>query len=256
MLFQYSGSSAASLSSLGEARAKALNAIGIGSLRDFLVLPAVMDARAMIAASAGRVTLPAGSLLRDKFRSTPADKAPALPLKAMATFDEKQAPFLAGIGVNTISDLAAMSREIEGIVFQSLTASNGFSERPSAPDELIPKIIGSVATNVAYASFVQEKSVEHVALSVDSTMIDALPVTFALTDGEARNSVEALIGQLDKEIAARGLQKVLKDLVDNGGSARSLANFLRKKARLSTARERRNIGALFEDLRNPQIGLG
>jgi hypothetical protein len=246
---------AASLSALGAERAAALTSIGIGSLRDVLVQPAVIDARVMLAAATGTVRTPAGGVLRDKYQATPADEALALPVSALARVDDRQAKALASIGITSVADLGALAHEVEAIVLRSLTQTNGFSEHPSAPAELIPTLIGSVSTDVAFSSFVQDSNIEQITLKADHGMIEPLPVTFALTDGGSRASVDVLIGQIERDVAAHGLQKVLKELTDSGRSARSLTSFLRKKAQVS-GRERRTLGALFDDVRDPQIGLG
>ena len=59
--------------------------------------------------------------------------------------------------VKTIEELARFNPFVEAKAFINNQIKDTFYEKPSAPDELIPKIIGSTHTKVRYSNYIKEK---------------------------------------------------------------------------------------------------
>lgn len=252
--FLDTATSSSSLRLLGAARADALAGAGLSSLNDLLKHPAVSVARLLVANARGNGGVDLSGAISADYRAKPQRGAPSWPLAAIAGIKAEQIRSLEAMGIATVSDLALLAQDAEKVILTALQADDAFFERPSAPAELVPTILGQEASSVRFASFVKDTDLEDLALRVDARCAVDLPVSGRLTGKGARNSVDEMIARLQADIAKKGLQSLLKQLANVGDEA-ELLRLLRTSA---SAKERPigNLTSIFSNLTCPVIRLG
>lgn len=155
----YAVLSLSAIRSLKPSQVEALRRIGIQRVSDLLHFTPVHNARLIVAAARGQIAhdLSLADMLDSPARSTPLQDMPKLPIEQLTGIGEAVARiFKEHFEVRTIADLADFSPFVEAQRFLT-PAADVFREPASAPDELIPKAIGSVASTVNYSSFVREQ---------------------------------------------------------------------------------------------------
>ena len=162
---------------LGPIRARAISAAGFRSLQDLLDDASVLAARRLVAWAIGGV--PGGlwmDLVIDDYRDGDVRKAAHWPVAALRGSSDDRCRALASIGVSTIGDLEGLAREVDAAILAA-SQDNGFSERPSAPAELLPGQIGSVASSVRLTTFVRNIELRKLILSVGNECVVELPLS-------------------------------------------------------------------------------
>jgi hypothetical protein len=162
---------------LGDPRDGTLNRLGIRNVRDLLNYGPVHSARMLTAVARG--VIPAAelrSLVKDEFLQEDASQAAGWPIIALRDVSPEEAGHLARMGVRSISDMAQMAQEAEESVLEALE-DNGFQERPSAPAQLLPGMIGSINSNTRYTTFIRDTSLRQLALLVDPQCLTPLPIS-------------------------------------------------------------------------------
>ncbi|MES2521388.1 MAG: hypothetical protein V4617_01730 [Gemmatimonadota bacterium] len=156
-------------------RAQALVRAGFPTLGAAASAAPIRAARALVAAARGNLSAAAVAALAPGL--DPAT-TPAAPLHTLGLAPAAVAA-LGSAGVVTVADLAALGDEVEAALLAA-ARDNGFSERPSAPAELIPTAIGAVASTVRFASFVRERELTSLTLLVDDDCVEPLPLSGTL----------------------------------------------------------------------------
>jgi hypothetical protein len=170
-----------SLTFLGNDRAKALARMGFRNLRDLLDYEPLRSARTLAAASQGLISRPSlEPFVKRAFTSEDAAQAVSWSVTALHITDsEAQALFQAG--VKTIGDLAQLGKEADEAVLAA-QADNGFRERPSAPAQLLPGMIGSVASSVRYTTFIRDTELRNLTFKVHEDCMIPLPISSPLKE--------------------------------------------------------------------------
>jgi hypothetical protein len=177
---------AQSLQRLGAVRGAQLARLGLGTLRELLDYEPLRSARVLAAAARGLIDPGLEPLVTAEYAGGDAGGALGWPVGALHGVGAEAAKTLAAIGVKTIGDLAQLGKEADQAVLDA-HQDNGFSERPSAPSELLPSPVGSVTTSSRYASFVRDKEIRSLRLSVDADCLVPLPISgFLVKDPSAR----------------------------------------------------------------------
>lgn len=145
-----------SLRLLGGGRDKYLARLGFRNLRDLLDYEPVQSARTLAAVARGLVPKsPLAGLVKEEFIRKDAAEALGWPVTALPHIGDAESRVFASMGVTTIADLASLAKEADEAVLAAME-DNGFRERPSAPAQLLPGIIGSVSSSVRFTTFVRE----------------------------------------------------------------------------------------------------
>jgi hypothetical protein len=142
------------LKTLDGAKIATLNQIGIRTISDLLHYPPIHRARLIVAVGRGLVArdMDLRALLRDgAIRADPATLVSA----SIELVDGIGAPtaglFTSVLGVTTIGELAVFPPYVEAETLLRHEVGR-FTEPASAPDELLPRTVGSVASTVRYSS--------------------------------------------------------------------------------------------------------
>jgi hypothetical protein len=175
-----------SLQLLGADRQKYLFKMGFRTLRDLLDYEPVQNSRTLLATAQGLLPNPTiVGLVKPEYASKDPGKAVGWPVYALNNITEDQSKILAAIGVHTIGDLAQLGKEADAIVLASLQ-DNGFRERPSAPAQLLPGMLGSIASSVKFTTFIREVDLRSLNITAHKDCVVALPIgggkKHALTD--------------------------------------------------------------------------
>lgn len=246
--------SPASLDRLGPVRAQSLRALGFDSLQSLVAHPPFRAARMMLGALASGTQIELNELVEPGFRTQPLAQAPGWPLAALSGLDPQLAQGLARLGLNDLATLEDFLREVESDILRMARLQSGFSERPSAPPELLPQMIGAIASHVGFSSFITDSAISGLALRSDSQVAIDAPISGKVTDGAARNSADELLAQIEAHITRRGIDKLLSDLGATATSKEFLAK-LRGKAPVAQ-QPSPGLGQIFDNLRAPEINLG
>jgi len=170
-----------SLILLGDDRAKALARIGFRNLRDLLDYEPLQSARTLAAVSQGLISKPRlEPFVKKEFIPQDAAKAISWSVTALQHLTDGEAQALAEIGVKSIGDLAQLGKEADEAVLAA-QADNGFRERPSAPAQLLPGMIGSVASSVRFTTFIRDTELRNLTFKVHEDCIIPLPISSPYT---------------------------------------------------------------------------
>ena len=179
---------------LGAGRDIPLARLGLRSLRDLVDYPPVQSARVLSALATGRISRPAiTDLVKDDYRNRDAAEALAWPISALLEVDVAATRAFAQIGVRSIGDLAQLASEVDATVLAGIQ-DNGFQERPSAPAELLPTTIGSIASNVRFTSFIRDVELRGVSFNVNPDCLVPLPL-FKIAKGAEGSLAEVFLTQ-------------------------------------------------------------
>lgn len=207
-----------SLRLLGADRDKHLSRLGIRNLRGLLDFEPLQLARFLLAVSRGLVPVPQMEhFVKEEFVFREPRDAITLPVAALRNVTEDQAQILVGIGVRTIGDLTQLGQEADKKVLEN----NGFSERPSAPAQLLPGLLGSVASSVRFTTFIRDVDLRKLKLSVDPDCVIALPLSGSLTNidpKQASDLLEDFFKNPDPNLELRKIYERLEKLMKEGGS--------------------------------------
>ncbi|MEO8000813.1 MAG: hypothetical protein ABI644_02975, partial [Arenimonas sp.] len=165
-----------SLQLLGVDREKYLNRMGFRNLRDLLDYEPLQNARTLTAVARGLLPKPVLlDFVTSAYSSKDAAEAVAWPISALQAITDEQLKAFTSLGVKTIGDLSQLGNEADEIVLASLQ-DNGFRERPSAPAQLMPGMVGSIASSVKFTTFVRDLDLRHLNIKAHKDCIVALPI--------------------------------------------------------------------------------
>ncbi len=239
---------------IGSSFVEPLRRIGINSLNDLLQFSPLIVARRLIAsANSGDTSIDLTKLVKAPFDSRDIKDAASWPLTALIALRRQQADALNTIGVKSVSALAELGREAEKEILRTLK-DNGFFEPPSAPSELLPSILGAIATRVRFTTFVKDTQLSDLAIGVDARCAPELPVSGKVTDAGKRNSFDMFLGGLKDEIKRSGLPKVLSEIAAANSEAK-LVNYVSRLAKQNEVYVGR-LSDVFAHLTCPVIELG
>ncbi len=167
----------ASLRLLGGGRDKYLAHLGFRNLRDLLDYEPVLSARTLDAVSRGLIPRSQlAGLVKEEFVQKDAAEALSWPVTALHHVGNAEARVFASLGVTTIADLAVLAKEADEAILAAMT-DNGFRERPSAPAQLLPSIIGSVSSSVRLTTFVREGELRKLTFRINPACAVPLAVS-------------------------------------------------------------------------------
>lgn len=180
------------IKSLTLERINKLNALGIFTVSDLIRYKPIHDAKFLLA-------LDSGEIVHDYDYSHLADNtskslkellgAECVELKSVSVDDN--VILKSSLGISTIRSLANYSAYAEAIELIE-KSNNVFSEEPSAPNELIPKLKGSVHSYARYVSYIRENTVtlpssmlsyDAYTKKVADSLLQDLIIPGVLTDG-------------------------------------------------------------------------
>ncbi|MDP6563724.1 MAG: hypothetical protein QF578_02770 [Alphaproteobacteria bacterium] len=155
------------LPSMDERRLATLDKLGISSIGDLLSYRPIKVARIMLAAARG--DLPGdfdfAPLVDQPYRQQSQKQAGNWPLAAIHGLGAAGAAAWEEIGIRTVTDLARFAGYEDAR--QDLEAgADEFHEAPSAPKELLPTILGSIAATIRFSSFVREREFRNTAIGI------------------------------------------------------------------------------------------
>ncbi|MCP4408118.1 MAG: hypothetical protein GY807_10235 [Gammaproteobacteria bacterium] len=146
------------MKSLNSSQVEALRSLGIYRIGDLLHYTPIHHAKLIVTAAKGLVAhdLDLTNILSAAYLATPLDQLPKAELTALAEINASIAQVFADhFGVRTLERLAIFPPFVEAQNYLS-SSSNSFKEPPSAPEELIPKVTGSIESTANYSNFVRE----------------------------------------------------------------------------------------------------
>jgi hypothetical protein len=239
---------------LGAEREKSLARLGLRNLREVLEFGPLKSASSLLAVSRGLLPIShLDHLVKGEFMRREPHEAVSWPITALHGINDHESRVLAEIGIKTVGDLAQLGDEVEEVI---LTASseNGFQERPSAPAQLLPGLVGSIATSVRFTTFISDTDLRHLKLKTDPDCDTLLPITGNLTGYGQPKTLLDLIEKLRKakdpqEIAA------LLDKLKKATSGNALAAILKNYAGAHNE-EKVSLSSIFESQKCPVIHLG
>ncbi|MEL7004155.1 MAG: hypothetical protein AAFN93_15655, partial [Bacteroidota bacterium] len=147
------------LSSLDRQKIRSLNQIGIRTISDLLHYTPIQNANILMAISQRRIghDTSVEFLLDNAYINRNPQEYPNLPVVAIEGIGEARARVLQNeFNVNTISDLANFQPFLEAQSFLS-PDDEVFNEPASAPQELIPRITGSISSTAIYSDYVKKR---------------------------------------------------------------------------------------------------
>jgi hypothetical protein len=153
-------SSITCLKELTDKQIKALQDIGIIRVSELLNYDPIKNAKLLMALASGDVTvdITKSNLLKDPTKNI--SEIPNLPISELVGITVAQAKkFTDNFLINTIEEFASFKpfTDAERLVFKF---SNEFSEPASAPEELMPAMIGNVQSSANFTSFIKEKTIK------------------------------------------------------------------------------------------------
>lgn len=185
--------SLAAIKSLSPAQTTALNSLGIRRVSDLLQFKPVHDARLVVLAASGRIAhdLSLADLLSPAGAALAVGSLAEAPTTSLASVSQAAADLLVKeFGVQTVAQLAQFGPFLEAQRFLA-PAGDVFREPASAPEELMPQMIGSIESVATYSTFVKENTLRIDDLNlvydqgrqhyVDSPLADLFPVFKALS---------------------------------------------------------------------------
>lgn len=176
------------IKSLSSAQITALNNLGIRRVSDLLQFKPVHDSRLILLAARGQIAhdLSLADLLSPSGAAIPLHDLTNAPTTSLVSVSQAVANVMKNdFGVQTVAQLAEFNPFLEAQRFL-ISAGEVFREPASAPDELMPQMIGSVESTATYSTFVKEKTLRLEGLAlvydqerkhyVDSSLAALFPV--------------------------------------------------------------------------------
>jgi hypothetical protein len=161
------------LKSLDDPKIAALHSIGILSIGDLLHFKPIIYSQILMAISNREIghDVSVVRYLDNTYANKKNDEIPNLPIIAIrgvgANIEEKlNEAFL----ITTIKELALFPPFIEAQQYL-LPDKDVFNERPSAPEDLMPKILGNVASVARYNSYIKS---ELIGIGNDEILLEAV----------------------------------------------------------------------------------
>lgn len=247
-----------SLRLLGGDRDKHLALLGLRTMRDLLDYEPLRASRTLEAVARGCLTNPQIELLvKEEFLKRESNEAIGWPVRALRNITEEESLILDGMGVKTVGDLAQLGEEADQVVLAVLE-DNGFSERPSAPAQLLPRVIGSVASTTRFATFVRDVELCKLKFSVNQNCASELPISGRLTGAGKPNSLLDLLDLLKK---SNTKDNKVADLLRNFFASRSTGELASRKVLAETLANIRDtdggaLSSIFETQKCPVVHLG
>ncbi|MFH1121229.1 MAG: hypothetical protein V1775_15525 [Bacteroidota bacterium] len=154
-------SSVSCIKELTTEQIQALQSVGITRISDLLHFDPINNAKMLMSLVKDEIVidLNKANILDDSLTDTPVNQISSLPVKALKGIGDPFAKiFKDSFGVSTIEQLAVFKpyTDAERLI---LKHANEFSEPSSAPEELMPKIVGSVGSQSSYSNFIKERRV-------------------------------------------------------------------------------------------------
>lgn len=162
---------------LGTPRHEQLASIGLRTLHDVLDYEPVRAARMLAVVARGAISEPhLAGLVKEEFARREAAEAVSWPVSALLEVGRTEAQTFAAMGIKTIGDLAQLAKEADEIILATIE-DNGFKEKPSAPAQLLPGLIGSVASSVRFTSFIRDVDLRRLTFGFDVDCLVGLPLS-------------------------------------------------------------------------------
>lgn len=166
------------LQSLDHDKIIALNEIGIFSLGDLLHFKPIIYAQILVSVSNRDIghDISVERYLDNSYLSTLQSDIPNLPIVAIEGLGASmEAKFNTTFGVTVINELALFEPFLEAQQYL-LPDKEVFNERPSAPEDLLPKILGSVHSIARFNSYIKSSQINlgNENLSLEANEIDEL----------------------------------------------------------------------------------
>ncbi len=193
--------SLAAIKSLNSAQVTALNSLGIRRVSDLLQFKPVHDARLVVLAARGQIAhdLSLVDLLSQAGAALAVRDLAEAPTASLASVPQTASDLLAKeFGVRTVAQLAQFGPFLEAQRFL-VSAGDVFREPVSAPEELMPQMIGSAESTATYTTFVKENTLR----------FDGLDLIY---DQERQHYVDPRLATL---FSVRGLQPILRSFALN-----------------------------------------
>ena len=168
------GENGASEERFERARPDLLRAVRVRTVREFIQSDVVRAARTLAGAARAGVTLPDVAAYSRKPGGS-ADYG-SWSVATLVGLDDEGVKRLSASGVVTVGDLARAGDDADRAIIER-AEDNGFFERPSAPAELLPGMVGSVATRIRYSTFVREHELRGLEFVACEDCVQPLPLT-------------------------------------------------------------------------------
>ncbi len=149
------------LQSLDYEKIVALNEMGIYSLGDLLHFKPIIYAQILVSVSNREIghDISVDRFLEDSYINTLLNDIPNLPIVAIEGIGASvEAIFNNPFGITIIKELALFEPFIEAQQYL-LPDKEVFNERPSAPEDLMPKILGSVHSIARFNSYIKSNQI-------------------------------------------------------------------------------------------------
>jgi hypothetical protein len=175
--------SLSTLKSLTTSQIEGLKKIGIERITDLLNYQPIHDARLLVALSLGQIAhdYDKSKLLDERFAATSVRDIPKLDIEAINGIGGPTAQILSQqFQVKTVEQLASFAPFVQARNLMTSVA-NAFNEEPSAPEELLPQMVGAVASVTNYSSFIKEQTLRlrHLQLVYDEDRENYVDQRFA-----------------------------------------------------------------------------
>lgn len=159
--------SLSALQSLNEEHIRALRSLGISTLAELIGWAPIQRARVLVAIGKGAAAhdIPLNEYLEKEFSSLTRSEYPKAPISAVLGIGMRFSEILTEVfGIKNVEQLAEFPPYIEAISLANNDPT--FSEPPSAPRELMPRMYGGIASTAMYSSFVRETSIRSYDLNI------------------------------------------------------------------------------------------
>lgn len=179
----YSIASLSAIRSLSDAQVNALASLGIHRVSDLLHYRPIHDARLITAVARGIAPeMSLADLVADVYQSRETRELLAQKISALTHVNSAAAKvFKDSFGILTIEQLASFGPFEEAQKLLASSIEKEFQEEPSAPAELLPRLVGAVQSTATYSSFVKEGTVrlKGIELTYDDTRIHFVDLRLA-----------------------------------------------------------------------------
>lgn len=145
----------------------------------------LQSARLLVAA-AGGAAIPARDWIAhvdSAYQGRDVREAPSWPVSAIRNIGAARQRELGALGVRTVADLARLDQALQKQLNNRSKGQsekdasgrgNGFSEPPSAPEELMPGMVGAIASTTRLSSFVRERELRDLRFAIDAKCVTGL----------------------------------------------------------------------------------
>ncbi len=241
---------------LGAEVEKALRELGVESLRELLEYRPLVAATTLITAAKGALNIDdIRPLLNEDYRAADVSEAAAWPLIALRGLAGQEQDILRRIGVRTVAELAAFGSFAQREIQHALE-SNGFYERPSAPAELLPGLVGAVTSSVRFNTFVQDDELRRLNYVINKQCVPRLPISGEFPGKGGQPALAGALSDLAKRAVDPSILANLKTQLSQATNAAGLVDALRKSLVTTEQSSGGSITELFEKSRCQVFRLG